>query len=141
MSKRQNMLCVAMAGLLVAAGVSAQSKKDAADDSDQKELYNYVLTMDKLQKWGKITKELEPMAKQHPEMEKTGDAKNLDEMVKRMQQYPEVVAVMKQNDFTPREYCVFAMTVIQAGMAVGFKKSGQYKEYPPEMLKIVSKPN
>jgi hypothetical protein len=26
-------------------------------------------------------------------------------------------------------------------MVVGFKKSGTYKEYPPEMLKLVSKQN
>ena len=31
--------------------------------------------------------------------------------------------------------------MLQATMAVGFKKSGTYKEYPPDMLKQVSKAN
>jgi hypothetical protein len=51
------------------------------------------------------------------------------------------MAVLAKNGITPREYAVGIMTLVQAGMAVGMKKSGTYKEYPPQMLKLVSKPN
>lgn len=126
--------------ILLAAGANAQGRK-SSDDADQKELYNYVLTMDKLQKMASATKDLEALAKQHPELKDTGSANTLSETVAKIQKYPEAVAVIKKNGLTPREYMVGFMTLVQASMAVGFKKSGTYKEYPPKMLQLVSKQN
>jgi hypothetical protein len=51
------------------------------------------------------------------------------------------VAILKKNGLTPREYVVGTKTLIQASMAVGLKKDGTYKEYPPELLKVVSPAN
>lgn len=126
-----------------ALALSAQSKRAPADDADQKELYSYVLTMDKIQKLGNATKTLQEYSKKHPELNtnQSSDAKNLDDMAAKLGKYPEVVTVLKQNGLTPREYSVALMTVMQASIAVGFKKSGTYKEYPPDMLKLVSKEN
>jgi hypothetical protein len=48
---------------------------------------------------------------------------------------------LSKNGLSPREYAVGIMTLMQAAIAVGSKKQGLYKEYPPEMLKLVSKAN
>ena len=128
------------AGAVLVVGAAAQNRS-GVNDADQKELYNYVLTMDKIQKIGNATKALEVLAKQHPEIQSEDNAKTIDDTVKKFQKYPEAVAAISKNGMSPREYTVGVMVVIQAGMAVGFKKSGTYKEYPPEMLKLVSRAN
>lgn len=111
-------------------------------DADQKELYNYTLSMDKIQKIADATKGLEALQKQHPEIKgEGGDAQNIDDTVRKLQKYPEAVAVLSKNGLSPREYTVGVMAAIQAAMAVGLKKSGAYKDYPPDMLKLVSKAN
>jgi hypothetical protein len=129
------------ASVLLASAAAAQSKKSEDNDPDQKELYNYVLTMDKLQKLSNSTKQLQAVAKQHPEINEDGDAKSIDDMVKKFQKYPDAMAVLSKIGLSPREYAVGFMTTIQAAMAVGFKKNGTYKEYPPKMLALVSKAN
>ena len=145
MSRSYRSLAALFTGMLVVTALSAQSRKGAAkdaEDADQKELYNYVLTMDKVHKLAAATNALQALAKQHPEMNNEGgDAKNLNEMVQKIKKYPEVVAVLDKNGLTPREYAVGFFTLMQASMAVGFKKSGTYKEYPPKMLQLVSKQN
>jgi hypothetical protein len=120
----------------------AQIRK-SADDPDQKELYSYVLTTDKLQKLVNATLAMAEYGKAHPELNnaKSADAKNLDQMVQKLEKYPPVVAILSKNGMTPREYAVGFFTLLQASMAVGFKKSGTYKDYPPQMLKLVSKQN
>src|SRR5690348_1345311 len=135
-------IAAATTAILLVAGASAQARKNA-DSADQKELYNYVLTMDKVKKLAAATTQFQELAKKHPELneEKQTDSKNLDEMVQKLQKYPDVVAILSKNGLTPREYAVGFMTLMQASMAVGFKKSGTYKEYPPKMLEVVSKAN
>jgi len=128
--------------ILLPALVGAQPRK-AADDPDQKELYAYVLTMDKIHKLAAATTALGEYGKAHPELDgaKSSDSKNLDEMVRKLDKFPPVVAILSKNGLTTREYAVGFFTLMQASMAVGFKKSGAYKEYPPQMLKLVSKQN
>ena len=128
--------------LLFTGSAFAQAKRASADDAAQKELYAYVLTMDKVQKLAGATKSLNELTKAHPEMKNSGDdAKTLDQTVAKLQKYPEVMAALNKNGLSPREYAVGIMTLIQASMAVGFKKTGTYKEYPPDMLKLVNKAN
>lgn len=141
MTGRYQAAAALTACVLLTAGASAQSKRAEGNDADQKELYNYTLTMDKLQKFAGSTKELQALAKQHPELNNSEDSKTIDETVAKLQKYPEAVAVMKKNGLSPREYTVGFMTLVQASMAVGLKKSGTYKEYPPKMLQLVSKQN
>ncbi len=113
-----------------------------ANDPDQKELYGYVLTMDKVKKIGAATHEMQDAAKKHPELDRNGgDAKDLNEMVAKLQKFPEVTSILSRNGLSPREYAVGFFTLLQASMAVGMKKSGAYKEYPPKMLQLVSKQN
>jgi len=127
--------------ILLATAHAQTTKRQSADSPDQKELYGYVLTMDKVQKLDAATKGLEELSKKHPEVKDEANAKTLDEMAQKFQKYPDAMAVLAKNSITPRQYAVGIMTLMQAGMAVGMKKSGTYKEYPPEMLKVVSKPN
>jgi hypothetical protein len=128
--------------VLLAWSAVAQPAKHM-DDADQKELYNYVLTMDKIQKAAAATQTMTDYGKKHPELnnEKSGDAKNLDEMVKKLEKFPEVVSILSKNGLTPREYAVCFFTLLQASIAVGSKRSGLYKEYPPKMLEVVSRKN
>jgi hypothetical protein len=129
-----------------AAGLNAQAKRAASDDADQKELYNYVLTLDKIQRFAGVQKDLEALEKSNPQLAKTMDSddsngKNISQLAQNMEKYPPVIAVLRKNGLTTREYAVGILTLMQAGMAVGFKKAGTYKEYPPEMLKLVSPAN
>lgn len=132
-------LAAVVAGLAAAAGAAAQGK--GSDAADQKELYNYALTVDKLQKLDRATKALGELSKRHPDYAGISDSKTLDEMDRKMSGLPEVVTALAASGLRPREYAVGIMTLTQATMAVGFKKSGAYKEYPPAMLKLVSKAN
>jgi hypothetical protein len=126
--------------MLSVAAAAAQSRK-AQDSPDQKESYNYVLTMDKVQKLGNATKDLMQLQARYPEMQSGSSDYNLDQITQQIQKHPDAVAILKKNGLTPREWVVGTRTLIQASMVVGFKKDGTYKEYPPEMLKDVSPAN
>jgi len=117
--------------------------KSRTDDADQKELYNYTQSMDKIQKMAAATQTMMDYAKKHPELNdgKSADSKNLYEMVKKLEKYPEVVSILSKNGLTAREYAVGFFTLMQASIAVGSKRSGLYKEYPPKMLDLVSRKN
>jgi hypothetical protein len=132
-------LTALVAGTLLATGALAQSK--AAEEADQKEIYNYTLNMDKIQRFGKVMAALQDLEKKHPEAKDDSNGKTLDDIAQKFQKYPDAIAVLSKNGFTPREFAVCTMSLIQTGMAVGFKKNGTYKEYPPEMLKLISKAN
>ena len=126
--------------MLSVAAAAAQSRK-AQDSPDQKESYNYVLTMDKVQKLGNATKDLMQLQARYPEMQSGSSDYNLDQITQQIQKHPNAVAILKKNSLTPREWVVGTRTLIQARMVVGFKKDGTYKEYPAEMLKVVSPAN
>jgi hypothetical protein len=137
--KRTALVCIA--ALLSIGAAHAQKRDD--NDPDQKELYKYVLTMDKIKKLGSVTHDLQEAGKKHPELDKGRgeDPKDLNDMVAKIQKYPDAVSILSRNGLTPREYAVGFFTLLQASMAVGFKKGGAYKEYPPEMLQLVSRQN
>jgi hypothetical protein len=140
MNNRQKAVSALLAGALLTAGAMAQTKS-AAEEADQKEIYNYTLNMDKIQRFGATMAALQDLEKKHPDAKEDKGGETIDEIVKKFQKYPDAVAVMEKNGFTPREFAICTMSIIQTGMAVGFKKNGTYKEYPPEMLKLVSRNN
>ena len=132
-------MVVAVAMLSVAAA-AAQSNKGRST-ADQKESYNYVLTMDKVQKLKDATKALTALAARYPDLPSGSSEQTLDEIAQRFQKYPDAMAILNKNGLTPREYVVGTMTMVKALMAVGLKRSGRYKEYPPSMLEVVSPAN
>jgi hypothetical protein len=120
----------------------AQGSSD--NDPDQKEFYNYLLTMEKVRQLGSATHDLQDASKKHPELNTMGgdgDSKDLKDMVSKLQKFPEVVSILSRNGLAPREYAVGFFTLLQASMVVGMKKSGTYKEYSPKMLQLVSRQN
>jgi hypothetical protein len=131
-------LIVVPVAMISVAAAAAQSRKTQGN-TDQKELYNYVLTMDKVQKLVSATNGLSELGAHHPELYNSGET--LDQVTQRFQKYPDVTATLSQNGLTPREYVVGTITLVQADMAVNFKKAGTYKEYPPDVLKVVSPEN
>jgi len=131
-------LIVVPVAMLSVAAAAGQSRK-MQGNTDQKELYNYVLTMDKVQKLGSATSGLSELGAHHPELYNSGET--LDQVTQRFQKYPDVMATLNQNGLTPREYVVGTITLVQTDMAVNFKKAGTYKEYPPDLLKVVSLEN
>ncbi len=138
----RSLFTVLCAASLAVSSASAQARKRASsDEAGQKELYAYVLSMDKIQKLSNATKGLNDLAKAHPEMKDEMKSDTLDGTVQQLQKHPEVVATLAKSGLTAREYATGIMTLLQASIAVGFKKSGTYKEYPPDMLKLVSKEN
>jgi hypothetical protein len=138
---------IVLAITAAAVDVRAQTKSTAsAVSADEKEVYSFVLTMDSIQKLAAAQRDLEMLAKSDPEVAKKAEAddsenKTLDQMVRRIDSIPQVVAVLRKDGLTPREYAVSTMTLVQTGMVVGLKRNGTYKEYPPEMLKLVSPAN
>jgi len=140
MFRTLRVIALLFAAVLLSVAASAQSSHDISP-SDAREIHDYTLTMDKLHKMAGATTALMDYSKNHPEMKDSGDSKNLDEMVANIQKYPQAVAAIRQNGLSPREYAVCLMTLMETSMAVGFKKSGTYKEYPPKILEMVSKAN
>jgi hypothetical protein len=124
--------------ILLAISAAAQGSQDAAD---KKELFDYVLTMDKLQRLGATFHELQALIQKHPELNTANDGQTLDATVRNFEKYPDAVAVVKKNGFTPREFILGTLCAMQCSIAVGLKKAGTFKEYPPDLLKQVSKSN
>ena len=142
MRKLSIIVCTVLAGMLFAgADARALQAGGGVNPGDAKQLYDYNLSMDKILKTSAATRALEELGKQHPEVNGMQDANSIDDTVQKLEKYPEAVAAIRSSGLTPHEYVVCLMTLIQASMAVGFKKSGTYKDYPPQMLKVVSKTN
>lgn len=139
----------AAAALILFASVVVHATPQAgtagASAADQKELFNYTLTLDKIHKLADAQKDMAALQKSDPALDKSissDDSEgNLDQLAQKIEKYPPVVAVLKKDGLTPREYIVATMTLIQAGLAVGMKKAGAYQEYPPKMLELVSQAN
>jgi hypothetical protein len=140
-------LLLLVAIVWVAAGAAAQATNARRDDdADLKELFSYTLTMEKIQKLVNAQKDLDALQKNNPELAKNlkgedPSKEDLDALTQAIAKYPQVVEVLKKDGLAPREYVVSSITLIQAGTAVGLKKAGTYKEYPPQLLKLVSQGN
>jgi hypothetical protein len=140
-------VCLAvLTGLLVLGGQAAAtaSSKSSQDDADQKELYQYVLTLGKVHKLQAAMGGLASYAQAHhqgSDWDDLSNAKSLGDMVQVLGRHPGWRALLAKNGLTPREYAVGGLTLMQAWMAVSFKKNGTYKQYPPDVLKTVSPAN
>ena len=97
--------------------------------------------MDKIQRASAATRSLEELGKKHPELNQSQESSSIDGTVQNISKYPEAVAAIRSNGMSPREYVVCFMTLVQTSMAVGLKKSGTFKEYPPKLLAEINKSN
>jgi hypothetical protein len=141
MRKRIAIACTLLTALLFASEGRALQVGAGISPDDAKQLYNYTLTMDKIQKVATATAALEELGKHHPEMDNAMQSHSIDGTVQTIQHYPEAVAAITRTGLAPHEYVVCLMTVMQAALAVGLKKSGAFTEYPPKLLEVVSRAN
>jgi hypothetical protein len=127
----------------LACGAASTAFAQPTDAAEQKELYNYVLTPQNVQKVMKVVRDLDAFQKSHPQIAKsdTESDGSIAGTQKSIEKYPQAVAIIAKDGLTPHEYVVASMTVIQGTLTVGFKKNGTYKEYPAEILKMISPAN
>jgi len=107
------------------------------DDADSREYRNYRLTLESVNKFVAASKALVKLSHDNPELEKQmeaqSDARTIDEAVKTTEKYPAVTAAIKSAGLTTRDFVVMTGTLMGAQMAVGMKKQGQIKQYPPSV--------
>ena len=129
---------------LVATGammvVAAQAGKAAGGDPDAAEVYNYHLTMDKIQKAAAATDAINKYLAANPAVKSQMDGednsgKTIDQQAKILDtKYPQAAAIIKSNGLTTREDILVTRVFITGVMFVGMKKQGAIKDYPPNSL-------
>ena len=124
---------VLASALLAAAGVAAsQSRAKKANDPDVKEIRDYRLNMDVIQRYMQSFKAInnDSAAKKCFDNNSPGNAPTLDAGEKILSACPPAVADLKAAGLKPREFLIVTGALIGDFMAVGMKKSGTIKEYP-----------
>ena len=108
------------------------------NDPDLREVRDFRLTSEKVDKWASATQNLKKLADENPglkeNMDKDDNEKNITEIVQRMGKYPQAVTAIRTAGLSPREYVVMSMSLMQSVMAVGLKKQGLLKEYPTDTI-------
>lgn len=130
--------CLVAGPVLMAQNDSGEYSPSAADIH---EIHNYVLTMDKVEKMAAASQELLNIKDNEAVADNINAPKSLDAKVQGFEKYPDAVAAVKQNGFTPREYLDCLMTTMQAEQYVADKKQGKEKDYPAEELQVISRAN
>ena len=106
----------------------------ADTDPDFREVRDFHLTMDEVSKYASATTNLKKLADSTPglkeSMESENDEKNIGDMVRGLEKYPQAVTAIRSAGMSSREYVVMSMTLMQTVIAVGLKKQGLGKEYP-----------
>jgi len=135
--------CLLLACL--AAGPALMAQNDGGEYSpsaaDIHEIHSYVLTMDKVEKMAAASQELLNIKDKEAVAADINAPKSLDAKVQGFEKYPDAVAAVKQNGFTPREYLDCLMTTMQAEQYVADKKQRNEKDYAPEELQVISRAN
>jgi hypothetical protein len=91
--------------------IEALKKKDEPSEADEKK-------MEELQA------RHEALEAQIPNPLSLNDVNTFDEQAAKIQKYPSVVAALRRNGLTPREYAKAFTALLQAGLAAGLQKSG-----------------
>ncbi len=125
-------LAMMLAAAVTAAPQGARAKRTADNDPDLKEMRDYRLSMDKIQKYVAAYKAVvkDPTATCLKD-NSPGDAKTLAEGEKRIASCGRAGADIESAGLKPREFLVLTGALIGDVMLVGMKKQGQIKEYPP----------
>jgi hypothetical protein len=111
-----------------------QAKKSTDSDPDIKELRDYRLSMDALQKFANAYKSM--MADSKAQMcfkdSPPGNEKTLDLGEKKLNECPAAVADIKGAGLKPREFLVLTAHILGDMVAVELKRGGQIKAYPAD---------
>lgn len=119
--------------LLAAVALSAAPQAGKKSDPDVKEMRDYRLSLDKIQKFADATKALmkDPaVAKCTENSGPAGNAATLNEGEKKLAACPAAMSIIKAQSLQPREYLILTAHVIGDMMAVEMKKQGTIKQYP-----------
>ncbi|HEV2382904.1 MAG TPA: hypothetical protein VG206_24320 [Terriglobia bacterium] len=126
--------------LLGAAAISAPQAAQRGNppaDADSKEYRGYHLTMENVGKFVAASKALVKLSHDNPglekDMESQSDARTIEDAVRTTEKYPAVTSAIKSAGLTTRDFVVMTGTLMGAEMAVGMKKQGQIKQYPPSV--------
>ena len=121
--------------ILFAAIIGHAQAPEAADNPDQKEIYAYVLTMDKLHKLEQVRTALSGLL-----TERTANALDHDvsltegtfaQRAKILEvRYPEVTRIVLKQGMLTREYLLAAHVIFRAYILVEAKRHGEIQQYP-----------
>jgi len=110
---------------------SAQGNSTDQDTPDKKEVREYALTADKLTRYENAVKAIVKLTNDNPTLKKQMDAEaaktpmpTITTSTTVIANHSEVVSILKQFGFTPREYVVMTFSLISSAGYVSMKKSG-----------------
>jgi hypothetical protein len=128
------LVSVAMGAALTTA--APQAKKSADSDPDIREMRDYRLSMDALQKFSNAYKSMmgDSKAQMCFKDSPPGNEKTLDLGEKKLNECPAAVADLKAVGLKPREFLVLTAHILGDMVAVELKKSGQIKAYPADTI-------
>ena len=111
---------------------------------DQKAIHDFRLTNAAVDKLLAAGPKIHALVEKDPSMAKADvmrGAKNIDDSVKRMQQYPQGIAALKSAGLSPREFIVSTQTLATAMMWSIMKKSYPQAQVPayvnPDNVKFI----
>lgn len=128
----QRIAVLVVGGMLAAVGAFAQSGGQGS--ADMKEIRDYRLTMDNIQRYLNAFKVInnDAAAKKCGDTAKN-DAKTLNDSEKALKSCAAAIADLDKAGIKPREFLVMTGALMNDFMTVGMKKAGQIKQYPPSI--------
>jgi hypothetical protein len=122
--------CIGVA--LFAGALAAGQSAEKADGPDMKEIREYRLNMDVIQRFHRAFKvaTTDPGAKKCLESNPPGSAGGFDAVEKAMNGCPPMAAALKTAGMKPREFMMVMFALMEVFTAVDLKKNGTIKQYP-----------
>jgi N-acetylglucosamine-6-phosphate deacetylase len=132
-------LCVLLS---VGVAAAAQTQDDKASaEAEKKEVKNFGLTTDKLDKYDAAVKAVHRVQKDNPTLKKQMDdddsrnpSNTIAGSVATIEKYPQIAKAIKDAGLSPHDFVVMTYTLINSAAAVQMKKAGTIKEYPDSVL-------
>jgi len=137
--------------LVVGVATAAQTPDEKASaEAEKKDVKNFVLTVDKLDKYEAAVKAIYKVQKDNPAIKKQMDDEDsqnpsitIAASIILIEKYPPIANAIKGAGLTPHDFVVMTYTLINSAAAVQMKKLGTIKEYPdtvlPENISLVDK--
>ena len=126
------------------AGVAAAAQtpdEKASAEAEKKEVKNFVLTTDKLDKYDAAVKAVHKIQKDNPTVKKQMDdddsrnpSNTIAASVATIEKYPPIAKAIKDAGLSPRDFVVMTYTLINSAAALQMKKAGTIEEYPDSVL-------
>jgi hypothetical protein len=100
------------------AQIKALEDKDSRTDAEEKQLDD-------------LKTRAEQMEDEQPGNDLLNDAKTIDEMAAKIKTFAPLSSALAKEGVAPRDYAMFTLSMLQAGMAAGMQKAGVLKQLPP----------